>query len=66
MEDIGNPFGRYHNAIETRHVFLQDSQVLLKTKNQNRSCNGEEWYPINFQWIPVLELERNLIHQSTF
>ena len=69
MEDTTNRFGRYHSAIETQHVFLKDSQVFLKRDNQsqtNEIYTVEEWYPINFQWIPVLELQRNLIHQSNF
>jgi|GEM_PF-1017854 len=52
-----------HEVIETQHVFSENNQVYLK-KEQDKpttSLGGhEQWFPINFQWIPVMELQNNL------
>lgn len=37
--------------IKTKYIFSENNQVLIKA-----SENDDEWYPINFQWIPVKKL----------
>jgi len=37
---------------KTKHVFLKDINVFIK--------ENEEWHPINFQWISVINLNNEL------
>lgn len=56
-----------HTAIKTQHVFADNNQVYLRKTLKNESqtdLNSEEWFPINFQWITVFELNNNFNHQS--
>lgn len=56
-----------HTAIKTQYVFAADNQVYLRKENNTESqteVNHEEWFPINFQWISVLELNNSFNHQS--
>ncbi len=56
-----------HNAIDTQHVFSKNNQVYLKKDTNEASLidnNNDEWFPINFQWISVIELHNNFNHQS--
>ncbi|MGB3152473.1 MAG: hypothetical protein WBB27_17595 [Maribacter sp.] len=56
-----NAFGRQHNTIKTKYVFNEDEQVFVKKKDETtNSISNEKWQPINFQWIPVLELHEKL------
>ena len=48
-----------HETIKTKHVFSDENQVFLKATEET-TINNEEWYPINFQWIPIIELQNNL------
>lgn len=62
-----NSLGRYHEIISTKHVFLEDEQVFLKSNTNepsNLEIDKEEWSPINFQWIAIVELNTILNHQS--
>lgn len=57
MEDRSKTFGPFHDTIKTRLVFSESNQVFLKRDNQEPSLkedHGDVWFPINFQWIPVL------------
>ena len=48
-------------------VFFDDNQVFLKkntTIGSQEVTEIGEWFPINFQWIPILHLNKNLNHQS--
>ena len=48
-----------HRAIKTRHVFTKNNQVYLKGSVQDieqTSSESIEWYPINFQWMPIVQL----------
>lgn len=51
---------KFTNAsIGTKAVFSENNQVYLKNNIDN--MNGlEDWSPINFQWIPVIELQKEL------
>ncbi len=43
--------------IKTKHVFSENNKVSIK------GDNGENiWYPINFQWIPVTNLNDIMNH----
>ncbi|UNY99028.1 hypothetical protein MQE36_01445 [Zhouia spongiae] len=42
-------------GINAQFVFSEDDQVLI-----NSDRNKDEWYPINFQWIPVVTLNQNM------
>lgn len=53
------------SIIKTKHVFTKNNQVYLKMNKHDpiknkESDNQKEWFPINFQWIPVIELQKNL------
>ncbi len=54
-----------HDVIQTQHVFAENDQVYLKENNKNKKQSDsarDEWFPINFQWIPILQLHRKLKH----
>lgn len=40
-------------SLNSQFVFSENNQVLI-----NR--NNEEWFPINFQWIPIVKLRKNM------
>lgn len=40
--------------MNTRYVFSQNNQVSLKNNLE------DEWFPINFQWIPVIKLNESM------
>ena len=42
-------------TINTQYVFSEKNQVSIKTND-----NNNEWYPINFQWIPIKKLNENM------
>ncbi|MFS4468355.1 hypothetical protein [Maribacter sp. 2210JD10-5] len=45
--------------MKTKYVFIENDQVFLKKENQcTSSYETEEWYPIHFQWIPIMELQK--------
>ena len=52
-------------VIRTAHVYQENAQVFLKKGIQSSNKKGknkseQEWFPINFQWIPIVELQKNL------
>lgn len=51
------------SKINTKHVFEKDNQVYLKNEDKNTSKKiiESDYYPINFQWIPVIEVQNSLI-----
>lgn len=54
-----------NNSIKTKHVFTNNNQVYLKMDKHNSLKNKKtdhqiEWFPINFQWIPVIEVQKKL------
>lgn len=57
-----------HEVIETQHVFSENNQVYLKKGNTTSSSitlkTKGQWFPVNFQWMPVMELKNNLENQS--
>ncbi len=40
--------------MNTKYVFATNNQVRLKNNIE------DEWFPINFQWIPVMKLNENM------
>ncbi len=42
-------------TMKTQYVFSEKNQVSIKV---NKSEN--EWYPINFQWIPIQKLNDSM------
>ena len=67
MEDKVIWFAAPKNRIQTTHVFTNDEQVFLKReipKSSSLKYHGEVWYPINFQWVSVIETRNNSIYQS--
>jgi len=48
----------YRGIIPTRYVFAENNQVFINRKYQGTTSriHDEEWFPINFQWIPVCSL----------
>ena len=57
-----------HSAINTNYVFNEDEQVFLKSVNSisSKPESDEEWHPINFQWIPVVEMHKKLQTKNQF
>lgn len=49
-----------HKTIKTTHVYTKNNQVFLKNTTKENTVENEEWYPINFQWIPLLKLQNDL------
>ncbi|AUP80962.1 hypothetical protein [Flavivirga eckloniae] len=45
----------------TKRVFSKNNMVFIRKEVTNSSgSNDDEWYPVNFQWIPVISLRENL------
>jgi hypothetical protein len=56
MENKTSIFKRFHAAIRTQHVFIEGEQVFFKKSTDElflEDTKNEEWFPIEFQWIPV-------------
>lgn len=62
MKKIKRKCAFCHDVIETQQVYSEDNQVYLRKKASQKRLNVEEWSPINFQWIPVVQLEERLIN----
>ena len=43
------------DPIKAKHVYSDKKQNKVYLKK-----NKEEWFPINFQWIPVVQLNNEL------
>ncbi|CAZ98641.1 Conserved hypothetical protein [Zobellia galactanivorans] len=43
-------------------MFSENNQVFLKNNCSNNALTEEQWSPINFQWIPVVQLQERLTH----
>ncbi|WP_347926089.1 hypothetical protein [Pontimicrobium sp. SW4] len=41
--------------ISSQFIYSKDNEVLIQLDRSK-----EQWFPINFQWIPVLELQRSM------
>ncbi|MET2984793.1 hypothetical protein [Aureibaculum conchae] len=41
--------------LNTQYVFSYNNQVSIKIDK-----NIDKWYPINFQWVPILELKHDM------
>lgn len=56
MENKTNIIKRFNTTITTQHVFTEDEQVYLKKdleESVDSDANFAEWFPTDFQWIPV-------------
>jgi len=42
--------------INTKYVFAKNNQVSIK-----RDKNVDKWYPVNFQWVPIIGLQNNTV-----
>lgn len=54
MKNKSNILNRFHEAIRTQHVFIEDEQVYLKRESEESvgaDTNFVEWLPTDFQWI---------------
>ncbi|MBG48207.1 MAG: hypothetical protein CML05_07975 [Pseudozobellia sp.] len=49
-----------HDIIETKYVYAHNNQVYVKNNTEPNSMTDTDWSPINFQWIPVLQLHERL------
>lgn len=45
----------YRGVIPTRYVFTKNNQVFINRNECDIASiiHEEEWFPVNFQWIPV-------------
>ena len=48
-------FKKKSNRMNSQYVHSKNNKVYLKMDNESN-----EWYPINFQWIPIMELNKNM------
>lgn len=48
---------------EADNSFLENNQVYLKNNTDLEELANDEWFPINFQWKPIVELNENLINR---
>ncbi|MDC6366107.1 MULTISPECIES: hypothetical protein [Flavobacteriaceae] len=46
-----------HKGLSTNHVFTDNGTVFIRSA---QTLENDEWSAINFHWIPVLKLEREL------
>ncbi len=43
------------NKMNTNHVISKNNKVFIKSRSN-------EWFPINFQWIPIVKLNETMNH----
>ncbi|WP_158655085.1 hypothetical protein [Flavivirga eckloniae] len=43
------------NGMNSQYVHSKNNKVFIKIDKES-----SEWYPINFQWIPIVELNKNM------
>ncbi|MDO5971440.1 hypothetical protein Q4Q35_16660 [Flavivirga aquimarina] len=48
-------FNKKPNHMNSQYVHSKNNKVYLKVDNES-----DEWYPINFQWISIVELNKNM------
>lgn len=62
MKVVKNDFKKHSNIINSKVVYAKDNQVFLKNSTHLSvvSKKEEEWSAINFQWIPVMNLNKEL------
>ncbi len=63
MKDRVVWFATPKNKVRSKYVFAEEEQVFLKKNLGNSSVTEDqedEWCPINFQWIPVINLAERL------
>ncbi len=48
---------KYTRVEKTEHAFSKKTKVFMK---ENGHGEKEKWYPINFHWIPVVRLNKDL------
>ncbi|TXN37288.1 hypothetical protein FVB32_03100 [Flagellimonas hymeniacidonis] len=46
-----------NKGLSSRHVFSENGAVFVRS---SQHLESEEWSAINFFWIPVLKLEKDL------
>jgi len=49
------------NIEKVKHVYSKDNKVFMK---ENSCGEKEKWYPINFQWIPIVVLSNDMNKKS--
>jgi len=52
---------KYTSIEKTKYVFSKDNSVFMK---ENSEGEKEKWYPINFQWIPIVTLSNDMNNMS--
>ncbi|NAS13571.1 hypothetical protein [Poritiphilus flavus] len=56
------------HALAAQHVFTENNEVFIKKTTAKGQSAGRmeetEWFPVNFQWIPVMELRRKMRYES--
>lgn len=62
MKVVKKDLKNHSNLINSKVVFTENNQVYLKNSSQLSvvSTKEEEWSAINFQWIPVMNLNNEL------
>ncbi|MEM9143035.1 MAG: hypothetical protein AAGA86_08615 [Bacteroidota bacterium] len=51
----------HHATLQTRHVFSENNQVFLKQEaSASKTHKNDQWFPVNFQWMPVVALKNEL------
>ena len=47
----------FQTGLASKHVFTENGTVFIRSA---QTLENDEWSAINFHWIPVLKLEREL------
>ncbi len=45
-------------GIQTIQVYAKNNHVFVKSKVKS---NEDQWFPINFQWMPIVKLQEKFI-----
>lgn len=48
-------YNKKMNGMNALYVHSKNNKVYLKSNDE-----PNEWYPINFQWIPIIKLNKNM------
>lgn len=47
------------DTLKTKHVYFDNKKNIVYLKK-----NHEKWFPINFQWVPIIQLNHELNIES--
>lgn len=54
-----NPNKMKKDPLKTNHVYLDKKHQIVYLKK-----NDKKWFPVNFQWVPMIQLNHELKIES--